>query len=223
LYEPNVDSDLKLAFLGYCGSLDFVFNWVSSYGYEALFLLLMLGVVGIPIPDETLLVFTGYLVSRGTMHPAGALATAVCGSWCGISLSYALGRTFGLGAIRKFGRFLRVDDRRLEQVHAWFDRRGHWALFLGYYIAGVRHFTAIVAGASGVRFGTFVAYAWTGGFFWAAGFLTLGYYIGADWRRIADLVHHDLTVASLVLLAAIAAYALFRWKKNRNAAARRPS
>lgn len=221
-YAPrtNFDSDLKLAFLGYCGSLDFVFSWVSSYGYEAIFLLLMLGVVGIPIPDETLLVFTGYLISRGTLHPVGALATAVCGSWCGISVSYAIGRTLGLGAVHKFGRFLRVDDRRLEQVHAWFDRRGHWALFLGYYIAGVRHFTAIVAGASGVGYGTFVAYAWSGGFFWVVGFLTLGYYLGEDWHRIADLIHHDLTLASLVLLVAVAAFAVFRWKKSRSGGGR---
>ncbi len=195
--------------------MDFVFHWVSTYGYQALFLLLMLGVVGIPIPDETLLVFTGYLVSRGNLHPVGALATAVCGSWCGISLSFFLGRTLGLGAVHKFGRFLRVDDRRLDQVHAWFDRRGHWALFLGYYIAGVRHFTAIVAGASGLSFGTFVAYAWSGGFLWAAGFLTLGYFLGENWRRVADLVHRDLTMVSLVILAGVAVYALFRWKKSK--------
>ena len=180
----------------------------------------MVGVVGVPIPDETLLVFTGYLISRGALNPVGAFATAVCGSWCGISVSYVIGRTLGLGVVHKFGRYLRVDDRRLQQVHAWFDRRGHWALFFGYYIAGVRHFTAIVAGASGLGYGTFIAYAWAGGLIWVASFLTLGYYIGEDWRRIAGLVHQDLTLATLVLLAAVAAYLLFRWKKSKSRNAR---
>lgn len=195
--------------------MDFVFNWVSSYGYEAIFLLLMLGVVGVPIPDETLLVFTGYLISRGTLRPVASLATAVLGSWCGISVSYMIGRTAGLGVVHKFGRYLHIDDRRLQQVHVWFERRGHWALFLGYYIVGVRHFTAIVAGASGLGYGTFIAYAWTGGFFWVAGFLTLGYYLGEDWHRIADLVHRDLALASVVLIAAVASFALSRWIKSR--------
>jgi membrane protein DedA with SNARE-associated domain len=88
-------------------------------------------------------------------------------------------------------------------------------LFLGYYIAGVRHLTAIVAGASGLGFGSFAAYAWTGGLCWAAAFLTLGYYIGEDWRRIAELVHRDLLIASLVVLVTVAGYALMRWKSRR--------
>jgi membrane protein DedA with SNARE-associated domain len=194
--------------------VDFVFQWVTTYGYVALFSLLMLGVVGIPIPDETLLVFSGYLISRGSMHPLGAFATAVCGSWCGISLSYWIGRTVGLGAVHRFGRYIRMDDAKLQKVHAWFDKRGHWALFLGYYIAGVRHFTAIIAGASGLGFGTFVAYAWAGGLCWVAAFLGLGYYIGEDWRRIAELVHRDLLWVSLVVLAAVAAIAIYRRRKS---------
>lgn len=205
----------------YRGAVEFVFQWVTNYGYEALFLLLMVGIVGIPIPDETLLVFSGYLISRGSFHPLQTLSVAVCGSWCGISLSYWIGRTAGLGVVHKFGRVLRVSDSHLQKVHAWFDRRGHWALFLGYYIAGVRHLTAIVAGASGLSFGSFVAYAWTGGLCWAAAFLTLGYYIGADWRRIAELVHRDLLIASLVVLGVAAVYALFVWKrKSRRSASR---
>lgn len=196
----------------YLEAVDAVFHWVATYGYAGLFLLLMAGIVGLPIPDETLLVFTGYLISRGSLHPVGALAAAAGGSWCGISISYWIGRTLGIGAVHKFGRYLRIDDRRLEQVHAWFDRRGHWALVIGYFVAGVRHFTAIVAGASGLKFGSFIAYAWTGGLCWAATFLTLGYFIGEDWRRIAELVHRYVTLASVVLVAAAAVYVLLRWR-----------
>jgi len=195
--------------------MEIVFHWVSTYGYEALFLLLMLGIVGIPVPDETLLVFTGYLVSKGSLHPAGAAAAALSGSWCGISLSYWIGRTAGLGVVHKFGRYLHVSDSQLEQVHAWFDRRGHWALFIGYYIAGVRHLTAIVAGASGLGFRSFIAYAWTGGLCWAGAFLTLGYFLGDDWRRIAELIHRDVLVLSAAVLVALAAYLLIRWKNGR--------
>jgi membrane protein DedA with SNARE-associated domain len=88
-------------------------------------------------------------------------------------------------------------------------------LFLGYYIAGVRHLTAIIAGASGLGFGSFITYAWTGGLCWAAVFLTLGYFIGEDWRRIAELVHRDLLIASVVLLLAAGGYVLLRWIRGR--------
>ena len=102
----------------------------------------------LPVPDETLLVYCGYLISKGVMHPAGAFFAALAGSWCGISLSYTIGRTAGIGVVHRFGKYLHITEERLDKVHAWFDRVGHWALFIGYYIAGVRHFTAIVAGTS---------------------------------------------------------------------------
>jgi membrane protein DedA with SNARE-associated domain len=190
----------------YREAMEFVFQWVSTYGYGALFVLLMLGIVGLPVPDETLLVFCGYLISRGTLNPAWTLITALLGSWCGISLSYWIGRTLGIGAVHRFGRYLHVDQKRLDHVHRWFEHSGHWALFGGYYIAGVRHLTAIIAGASKLGFGTFILFAWSGGVCWAAAFLTLGYFIGEDWRRIADLVHRDLLYGSIVVIAVVLLY-----------------
>ncbi len=191
-----------------------VFDWIAQYGYGAIFVLLMLGVVGLPVPDETLLVYCGYLISKGVMNPAGAFLAAVAGSWCGISLSYAIGRTAGLGVVHRFGKYLHITGERLAKVHVWFDRIGHWALFVGYYIAGVRHFTAIVAGTSRLKFTHFIAYAWTGGLVWVGTFLTLGYFLGENWERIAEMIHHYLLYASIAVLAAAAIYYLVRRKKK---------
>jgi membrane protein DedA with SNARE-associated domain len=191
-----------------------VFGWIAQYGYGAIFLLLVLGVVGLPVPDETLLVYCGYLISKGVMHPAEAFLAAVAGSWCGISLSYTIGRTAGIGVVHKFGKYLHITDERLAKVHAWFDRVGHWALFIGYYIAGVRHFTAIVAGTSKLRFTRFMMFAWTGGALWVATFLTLGYFLGENWERIAETIHHDMLYISIVVVAAGLVYYLIRRRKK---------
>src|SRR5262249_21459677 len=132
--------------------MDAVLDWVSTYGYAGIFLALVLGIVGVPVPDETLMVFCGYLISTGRLHPMGAFLSALAGSWCGITTSYYIGRTFGAGVTHRFGKYIGITDARLEHVHSWFNRAGHWALFIGYYIAGVRHFTAIVAGISQPEF-----------------------------------------------------------------------
>jgi membrane protein DedA with SNARE-associated domain len=195
--------------------MDAVFQWISGYGYGMIFLLLMLGVVGLPIPDETLMVFCGYLVSQGKLHPAGAFFSALAGSWCGITISYVIGRTLGLGVVHRFGRYFRVNDAQLQRVHIWFERAGHWALVFGYFIAGVRHFTAIVAGTSKLEFPSFLKYAWSGGLLWVSTFLTLGYFLGENWHAIADLVHRYLLYASLVLLAVAAGYYFLRTRSNR--------
>ena len=194
--------------------MDGVLQWITTYGYGAIFVLLMLGVVGLPIPDETLLVFCGYLVSKGKMHPLAAWLTAIAGSWCGITLSYTIGRTLGIGVVHKYGKYLHITEERLAKVQAWFDRIGHWALLVGYYIAGVRHFTAIVAGISKLQFTHFMAYAWTGGILWVTTFLTLGYFLGENWKRIAESIHHYLLYVSLVVIAAALVYYLVQRRKQ---------
>jgi membrane protein DedA with SNARE-associated domain len=189
-----------------------VFAWLAAHGYGALYLLLALGVVGLPIPDETLLVFTGYLISRGDLHPVGAFAAAVAGAWTGISGSYLIGRTLGVAAVHRYGKYVHLTEKRLAKVHLWFDRIGHWMLFVGYYIMGVRHFTAVVAGMSRVAYPTFIAYAWSGGAIWVATFLTMGYFLGENWRQVAELVHHDIVYASVAIIVAGGIWYLL-WKK----------
>src|SRR5580692_11103922 len=155
--------------------MDRIFVWISAYGYPAIFVLLLLGIVGLPIPDETILVFCGYLIFKGTLHAVPAYLTAVAGSWCGISLSYTIGRTVGASAVSRYGRRLHLTEDRLAQVNHWFNRIGHWALVVGYFIAGVRHLTAVVAGISRLKFSSFAAYAWSGGAAWVLSLILLGY------------------------------------------------
>lgn len=199
--------------------MDQVLQWVSTYGYGAIFVLLLLGIVGLPVPDETLLVFCGYLIFKGTLRPVPAFLTALAGSWCGISVSYTIGRALGAGAVSRYGRGLHLTEERLAQVHRWFDRAGHWALAIGYFIAGLRHLTAVVAGMSKLEFRSFAAYAWSGGAVWVATFVILGYTLGEKWRTIAEMVHRDVGFASLALLVAVGAALILRHFLHRRAAA----
>jgi len=189
-----------------------VLTWVSTYGYSAIFVLLVLGIVGVPVPDETLLISAGYLVSRGRLHPAGAFFAALAGSWCGVSLSYLIGRTLGLGAVHRFGKYMHLTEDRLAKVHRWFERAGHWALFFGYFILGIRHVTAIVAGTSKLEFRSFALYAWSGGVFWVATFIGLGYFFGERSREIAELIHRYVGWGSLVVL--VVGGAIFLWHRR---------
>jgi membrane protein DedA with SNARE-associated domain len=198
--------------------MEHVFQWVSTYGYPVIFIALLLGIVGLPVPDETLLVFCGYLIFKGTLRPVPAFLTALAGSWCGISLSYTIGRTLGAGAVSHYGRRLHLTEDRLAQVHRWFNRVGHWALAIGYFIAGLRHLTAIVAGMSKLEFRSFAAYAWSGGAVWVATFIVLGYTLGENWRSIGEIVHRDVGYASLALVGAIAVALVVRQLLRRRAA-----
>jgi membrane protein DedA with SNARE-associated domain len=198
-------------------------HWISAYGYPAIFVLLLLGIVGLPIPDETLLVFCGYLIFKGTLHPAATYFTALAGSWCGISLSYTIGRTLGAGAVHRYGKYLHLTEDRLAQVNRWFNRIGHWSLAVGYFIAGLRHLTAIVAGMSRLEFSSFALYAWSGGAVWALSFISLGYFLGERWKAIAELVNRDLAYASVALIVVVAVFLAVRELMRRRQAALGPT
>lgn len=184
--------------------------WIGQYGYFAIFGLLVLGIVGLPVPDETLLTFTGFLVFRGRLRLPLSYASALAGSLCGITLSYVLGRTFGLGLIHRYGRYLRITEEHVRKAHAWFARVGHWGLTFGYFVPGVRHLTAYAAGMSEVEPHQFAIFAYSGGCLWVAAFVGLGYFLGERWEAVERNIHHYLLLATIAGAIGLAAWLVWR-------------
>jgi len=194
--------------------VEYIDHFLANYGYFAIFFLLMLGIVGPLIPDDTILVLSGLAVHRGELDLGTTIAVAYAGSLCGITLSYTLGRTGAIYVLERFPPVERWVNRHLPQVQNWFDRYGKWTLFFGYFIAGVRHFTALAAGMSKVRFRTFAAYAWPGGFVWVASFVSIGYFLGAEWEQIKTRLHRGALIAAIVVaVIALAAWWIRREKR----------
>jgi membrane protein DedA with SNARE-associated domain len=196
--------------------LESLLQWVSTYGYVAIFSLLLLGIVGLPVPDEVLLVFSGYLVYKGRLIFPGVIAAGILGSMCGITVSYLLGRNVGLPLLHtKAGRWTHITDAQIHNVHDWFHRLGHWALFMGYYIPGVRHFTALVAGTSQLEWRQFALYAYSGAVVWVCTFVTLGYHFGEQWQTVLHDVERHLRLAFIALAIVALAYLAYRKLRRR--------
>jgi membrane protein DedA with SNARE-associated domain len=197
--------------------MEAITNWITQYGCVAIFCLLMLGIVGLPVPDEILLTLVGYLIFEEILHPVPAAVAAFLGSICGITLSYTLGRTCGAPLIEKYGRFVNLKMKHLDQVRRWFNRIGKWTLTGGYFFPGVRHFTGFVAGTSKLQLPVFAGYAYLGALCWAATFISLGYFLGAEWPVIAEKwlgisnqVHTWSAIFGLLVVLIGAGYLLLR-------------
>jgi membrane protein DedA with SNARE-associated domain len=198
-----------------------VLAWITQYGYVAIFCLLVLGIVGLPVPDETLLTFTGYLVFKQHLTLPLAFAATLGGSASGITISYWLGRTFGLKLIHRYGRYLRIREEHVNQAHAFFERAGHWSLTFGYFVPGVRHFTAYAAGIAGLEAPTFGLFAYSGAVLWVSAFLALGYFLGDRWEAVEKEIHHYLLAVSIGAALVVAAYLVWRWRRRPPAAQQR--
>jgi membrane protein DedA with SNARE-associated domain len=181
-----------------------VLGWVAHYGYVGIFGLLMLGIVGLPIPDETLLMFTGYLIFKHELQPLPAFAAGFLGSICGITVSYALGRMLGLYLVTRLGHFLHIEPEALEQVRAWYERKGKYGLVISYFIPGIRHLAAYVAGSSRLSLPVFATFAYLGGLLWSGSFISIGYVLGDEWRQMSVSLHRYLLIGAGVITVVIA-------------------
>jgi membrane protein DedA with SNARE-associated domain len=181
-----------------------VLGWVAHYGYVGIFGLLMLGIVGLPIPDETLLMFTGYLIFKHELQPLPAFAAGFLGSICGITVSYALGRMLGLYLVTRLGHFLHIEPEALEQVRAWYERKGKYGLVISYFIPGIRHLAAYVAGSSRLSLPVFATFAYLGGLLWSGSFISIGYVLGDEWQQMSVSLHRYLLIGAGIITVVIA-------------------
>jgi membrane protein DedA with SNARE-associated domain len=190
--------------------MDTLFIWISHYGYFGIFSLLVLGIIGLPIPDETLLTLSGYLIYKGTLHWVPTFIAAYLGSIIGMSISYAIGSTFGHHIILKYGHYVHITEERLNKTHNWFEKIGRWALLIGYFIPGVRHIVAILAGTSELQLWEFALFAYTGGFIWTAAFISVGFFFGEKWTVVLDTINEHIMILTLAAIVVFLLLVIFK-------------
>ena len=191
-------------------------QWSTSHGYLGLFGVLGMGIL-FPLPEGTVLLFAGYLVSRGQFALFPTWLAAVLGCMTGIATSYCLGRSAGLIVVQRFGHYLGITPERLERTTEWFHRVGKWGVLLGYFVPVVRHLVALVAGSSKLRFPVFVVFVGSAVLIWSSVYLGLGYFLKDGWKEFQiGFNQHRLGIVTVaVLIMAVISFFDWSWKKKR--------
>lgn len=158
--------------------MDMVKELISSYGYFAIYGLLALGIVGLPVPDEFMMTFVGYLSSISILNVQGAFVVSFLGSISGMLISYFIGKKIGKPFLRKYGMWIRLTPKRLEQLERWFNKYGPWTIIIAYFIPGVRHFASYFSGMNGMEKRKYCLFASVGAFSWCLVFTAVGYFLG---------------------------------------------
>ncbi len=201
-----------------CFDLDTVSLWLNSYGSFTLFLVMAAGIIAFPVPEETLMVFTGVLIQKGKLPMTSTLLAAYLGAMCGITVSYLIGLGTESLVLEKWGSRIGVTKARLDRAHGWFERYGKWMLLFGYYIPGLRHFIGIAAGISGLIYQHFALFAYSGALIWVSTFVWLGYFLGCQWFFEFDIsrvsLDEILVVGILITIAIAVIWQLIMYKKS---------
>src|SRR6266849_5259754 len=175
---------------------DALISLIPTYGPWIIFGIVALESAGVPLPGETILVAAALLAATtGQISIVVVVLASAAGAIVGDGIGYMVGRRFGLPLIRRYGRYICLDENRLLIGRYLFFRYGNVVVFFGRFVAVLRMFAALLAGANSMPAGRFI----TGGVCWACLFGFGAYAVGAGIYTISG----TLSVISLGLFIAV--------------------
>jgi len=152
---------------------------LNLYGYWAVLLFVAIESTGIPFPGETMLLAAA--IYAGTTHHlaiALVIAAAAAGAIIGDNLGFWIGREGGYRLLRRYGKYIRLDERKLKLGQYVFRNHGSKVVFFGRFVAVLRAWAAFLAGTNRMPWGRFLIFNATGGILWAT-LYGLGGYAGS--------------------------------------------
>lgn len=188
--------------------------WLTHAGYWAVFLGMVAESAGIPLPSEVILPFGGYLVALHRMTLVGAFLAALAGGVAGGILLYVIGRLGGRPLLARYGRYVLIRERHMDEADRWFERHGGLSVVVGRLLPVVRTYISLPAGIARMPFGRFVLYSTIGSVPWTIALLLAGRALGSHWQSIAHTVRHvDAALVAAVVIAAVVALWLSRRRR----------
>ena len=194
--------------------LSSVHHMIHIYGLWVVFAMVALESAGVPIPGETALV-TAAIYAGATHHLqiVEVLAVAGCAAIVGDNLGYVVGRTLGLRLLKRHGPRVHLTEGRLMIGQYLFLRHGGKIVFFGRFLAFLRTFAALLAGANRMDWRRFFVMNGAGGIVWATLFGGGAYLFGDRMRAVSGPVSAIALV--LVVLGIILGIVLFRRFEHR--------
>ena len=176
---------------------------LAHWGYFAIFVAVILGNIGFPVPEETILALGGYMAQRGALRVDIVMTIGIVSAVTGDGIGYWLGRRYGRRAIERYGQWVHITPARLDKVCAFVARQGAWAVFCARFVAGLRFLAGPLAGATGLRPLAFAAGNVLGACLFVPIVVGLGYLFGRtfgdDIERLVRRVEHVALGVALVL------------------------
>lgn len=195
--------EIIASILGWIGSL--AVSITLALGYPGVVFLMALESMVVPLPSELILPFAGYLAAAGELNFWLVWIASIIGSLIGSLASYWMGAAGGERFVRKFGKYLLLDETDLNGTEDWFREKGEQVIFIARFIPVVRHLISIPAGIGKMDLKKFSLYTVAGASAWNLFIIWLGFYLGQNWREVREYSEYfSLAVAILLVLAAIA-------------------
>jgi membrane protein DedA with SNARE-associated domain len=173
-----------------------VTHLIATYGYAAVFALIALESLGIPLPGETALIAAAlYAGSTHRLNIVAIGAVAVAAAIIGDNAGYWLGRRGGGALVARYGHLVRLDRKKLKVGRYLFARHGFTVVFLGRFVSVLRTYAAFLAGVSRMPLRGFAVANAAGALLWAGAYAAAAYGLG----NAAGALGPSATIVGLAL------------------------
>src|SRR5258708_3501398 len=161
-------------------------DFIVRHGYALLFVVSLLGQLGLPLPSAPLLLTAGALAATGKMNAGAAVLLSVLASMLGHAVWFGAGRRRGGGVLRLVCRLSLEPETCVRKPENLFLRYGAKSVIASPFLPGLSAVVPPLAGMSRMSLSRFLLLDATGALLWAGCFIGLGYGFSAELERILD-------------------------------------
>ena len=212
---------------------DAVTATIGDYGLYAVFFLMLVDAV-LPAASEVVMVYGGALASGAFVgqevtlfgetideglpaYLAIALAGTI-GYTIGAVGGWAIGLYGGRPYLERHGRWLHLNEQKLERAERWFERWGDRAVFFGRLTPVVRSFVSVPAGVFEAKLGRYTVLTLLGSAIWCFAFAAAGYVAGESWEDFHHAFRYFDYVVAVSIVAAVAFLVIRHVRRRRRIA-----
>ncbi|WP_028610919.1 DedA family protein [Paenibacillus harenae] len=193
---------------------DILLNIIEEIGYFALFLVLCLGLIGLPIPNEAVVMTGGALAESGVLLPVPAFIMTCLGICSAMTFGYSIGRFAGskLSEWFRSKKNIAAFVAKSEQLS---ERYGGYALSISLCLPFLRHVTPYVMGLNKMPYRRFALFAYPSAFVWTLIYFIVGSFVGDKVQMLANDIYKYGIWVVYALIAAVLGFIAFRfWRKR---------
>jgi membrane protein DedA with SNARE-associated domain len=177
---------------------------LATYGYFAVFVFVCVESLGIPVPGETMLVTAAiYAGTTGRLSIFWVIVAASAGAIVGDNIGYVIGRTGGYRLLRRYGRYIRLEENRLRLGQYLFRKHGPKVVFFGRFVSVLRIFAAFLAGVNHMHWRLFLIFNAAGGIIWSTIYGVAAFLLGRQLLQLSGRVDLALAILGVAVIVTV--------------------
>lgn len=195
--------------------------YIAKYGYLGIFLLVFLQEIGAPnpIPNELVLLFSGYMVFMGLLKLPYVVMAVVIADFTGTSILHTLFYFSGTYILQKKPKWMPLPLKAIDKLKKRMSANGLAGIYIGRLTPFIRGYTSVIAGLLQIKSRIFLPIALITALIWASFYVVAGILLGPFWNHVISNIKNFEYILLFVFFIALIIFVLgsvIKYEKVKN-------